>query len=105
MDLPELRAAMESHGPAWSRLLAQDLDPDVVLTEVDEDDGYTRTIAMGIQLAGSCNTAPITGARSAPPSRRSAWNRPPSTSWSSASRWAGSWRSHPRREAFPYIDW
>ena len=53
MDLSELRAAMETHGPAWSWLLAQDLDPDVVLTEVDEDDGYTRTIAMGIQVAGA----------------------------------------------------
>src|SRR5256885_5184061 len=51
MDLSELRAAMESHGPAWSRLLAQDLDPDAVLDEVDEDDGYERQIAMGIQLA------------------------------------------------------
>jgi len=51
MTLSELRAAMESHGPAWSRLLAQDLDPDAVLTEVDPDDGYTRTIAMGIELA------------------------------------------------------
>ena len=51
MDLSELRAAMESHGPAWSRLLAQDLDPDAVLDEVDEDDGYERHIAMGIQLA------------------------------------------------------
>jgi uncharacterized damage-inducible protein DinB len=49
--LPELRAAMESHGPAWSRLLAQDLDPDAVLDEVDENDGYERHIAMGIQLA------------------------------------------------------
>jgi len=51
MDLPELRAAMETHGPAWSWLLAQDLDPDAVLTEVDPDDGYTRTIVMGIELA------------------------------------------------------
>jgi uncharacterized damage-inducible protein DinB len=51
MDLSELRAAMESHGPAWSRLLAQDLDPDAVLDEVDEDDGYERHIAMSIQLA------------------------------------------------------
>jgi uncharacterized damage-inducible protein DinB len=42
---------MERNGPGWSRLLAQDLDPDVVLTEVDDDDGYTRTIAMGIELA------------------------------------------------------
>ena len=51
MHLSELRAAMESHGPAWSRLLAQDLDPDAVLDEVDENDGYERHIAMGIQLA------------------------------------------------------
>ena len=52
MDLSELRAAMESHGPAWSRLVAQDLDPDAVLDEVDDNDGYERHIAMGIQLAG-----------------------------------------------------
>jgi uncharacterized damage-inducible protein DinB len=51
MHLPELRAAMERHGPAWARLLAQDPDPDAVLDEVDEDDGYERNIAMGIQLA------------------------------------------------------
>jgi uncharacterized damage-inducible protein DinB len=51
MQLPELRAAMERHGPGWSRLLAQDLDPDAVLDEVDENDGYERHIAMGIQLA------------------------------------------------------
>ena len=53
MHLSELRAAMESHGPAWSRLLAQDLDPDAVLNEVDEDDGYERNITMGFQLAGA----------------------------------------------------
>jgi uncharacterized damage-inducible protein DinB len=51
MALSELRAAMETHGPGWSRLLAQDLDPDAVLDEVDENDGYERHIAMGIQLA------------------------------------------------------
>jgi uncharacterized damage-inducible protein DinB len=50
MHLSELRAAMESHGPAWSRFLARDLDPDAVLDEVDEDDGYERQIAVGIQL-------------------------------------------------------
>jgi uncharacterized damage-inducible protein DinB len=53
MQLSELRAAMESHGPAWSRLLAQDLDPDAVLNEVDEDDGYERNITMGIELAAA----------------------------------------------------
>src|SRR5688500_15334595 len=31
MGLPELRTAMERQGPAWSRLLGKDLDPDVVL--------------------------------------------------------------------------
>jgi uncharacterized damage-inducible protein DinB len=51
MPLSELRAAMESHSPAWSRLLAQDLDPDAVLNEVDDDDGYERNITMGIELA------------------------------------------------------
>jgi len=51
MHLPELRAAMDSHGLAWSRLLTQDLDPDALLNEVDEDDGYERNIAMGIELA------------------------------------------------------
>jgi uncharacterized damage-inducible protein DinB len=53
MDLSELRAVMESHSPAWSRLLSQDLDPDAVLNEVDEDDGYERNVAMGIQLAAA----------------------------------------------------
>jgi uncharacterized damage-inducible protein DinB len=52
VHLSELRAAMESHGAAWSRLLAQDLDPDAVLNEVDEDDGYERSITMGFQLGG-----------------------------------------------------
>lgn len=51
MDLTELRAAMERHGPGWSHLLEGDLDPDAMLDEVDENDGYERHIAMGIQLA------------------------------------------------------
>jgi uncharacterized damage-inducible protein DinB len=51
MGLPELRAAMQGHGAAWSRLLAQDPDPDAVLNEVDEDDGYEKDAPMGIRLA------------------------------------------------------
>lgn len=51
MDLPQLRAAMEGHGAAWSRILAQDLDPDVVLTEVDDDDGYQKHASIGIRFA------------------------------------------------------
>jgi uncharacterized damage-inducible protein DinB len=50
MDLPELRAAMESHGAAWSSLLAQDLDPDAV-TVRRRDDGSETHAPMGIRLA------------------------------------------------------
>src|SRR2546426_2348238 len=45
-----------------------------------------------------CTTGPIIGARSAPSSRRSAWNRRPSISGTSANRKAASSRSHPRPE-------
>ena len=51
MDLLELRAAMEADGTAWSTFLAQDLDPDTVLKEVDEDDGFEREATIGIRLA------------------------------------------------------
>jgi uncharacterized damage-inducible protein DinB len=50
MDLSELRAAMESHGPAWSRLLAEDLDPDAI-TVRRRDDGSETHAPMGIRLA------------------------------------------------------
>jgi uncharacterized damage-inducible protein DinB len=51
MDLSDLRAAMEANGDRWSRLLAKDLDPDIVLHEVDDDDGYERDVPVGVQLA------------------------------------------------------
>ncbi len=50
MDLPELRAVMEGHGAAWSRLLAEDLDPDAVLVR-RRDDGSETHAPMGIRLA------------------------------------------------------
>jgi uncharacterized damage-inducible protein DinB len=50
LELPEVRAVMERYGAAWSRLLAQDLDPDTVFTEHD-DDGYERDAPLGIRLA------------------------------------------------------
>ena len=50
-DLQELRAAMKRHGRAWSQLLVTDLDPDTILREVDDDDGYERHAPLGIQLA------------------------------------------------------
>jgi uncharacterized damage-inducible protein DinB len=51
MGLPELRAAMAANGLAWSRLLGEDLDPDAVLREVDDEDGYERQAPIGIRLA------------------------------------------------------
>lgn len=50
-DLLGLRAAMKSNGVAWLRLLGQDLDPNAVMKEVDEDDGYEKHAPIGIRLA------------------------------------------------------
>jgi len=50
MGLPELRAAMEANGAAWSRLLGEDLDPDAVLVR-RRDDGSETHAPMGIRLA------------------------------------------------------
>ena len=51
MDLDGLRAAIVSDGEAWTKLLATDTDPDVVVTEVDEDDGFERDAPVGVRLA------------------------------------------------------
>jgi uncharacterized damage-inducible protein DinB len=50
MALQELRAAMESHGAAWSGLLAQDLDPDAIVVR-HRDDGSETHAPMAIRLA------------------------------------------------------
>ena len=50
MGLPELRAVMERNGPAWSSLLAQDLDPDADIVRHRED-GSESHAPMGIRLA------------------------------------------------------
>jgi uncharacterized damage-inducible protein DinB len=51
MDLPALRGAMVSDGILWSELLAKDLNPDAMVHEVDEDDGYERDATIGVRLA------------------------------------------------------
>jgi uncharacterized damage-inducible protein DinB len=51
MDLRALRTAMERDGTAWVQLLDEDPDPEVVLKEVDESDGYERDAPVGIRLA------------------------------------------------------
>jgi len=50
MGLPELRAAMEGNGAAWSSLLPRDLDPDAVLVR-HRDDGSETHAPMSIRLA------------------------------------------------------
>ena len=50
MDLAQLRVQMESHGPAWAQLLAEDLDPTAVLVR-HRDDGSETSAPMSIRLA------------------------------------------------------
>ena len=49
--LAELDAAMARNGEGWLRVLAGDLDPDAVLVEIDENDGFRRDASLGIWLA------------------------------------------------------
>ena len=51
MNLRGLRTAMEANRAAWADLLASDTDPDRVVTEVDESDGFERDAPIGIRLA------------------------------------------------------
>jgi uncharacterized damage-inducible protein DinB len=51
LGLPELRAVMERHGHWWSAVLNEHRNPDAVLREIDEDDGYIRDAPLGIRLA------------------------------------------------------
>jgi uncharacterized damage-inducible protein DinB len=50
MDLIELRAEMQGHGDAWTQVLSQDVDPDVVLVR-RRDDGSETHAPVGIRLA------------------------------------------------------
>jgi len=50
MGLPELRTAMERNGASWSELVAQDLDPDVVVVRL-RDDGSESHAPLGVRLA------------------------------------------------------
>ena|SRR5436309_424384 len=51
LDLPELRAVAEREGAAWSAFLAENPDPEAIVKEIDETDGYERDASIGIRLA------------------------------------------------------
>jgi uncharacterized damage-inducible protein DinB len=42
---------MEADEIAWPRLLAENPDPDAVVHEIDESDGFERDAPFGIRLA------------------------------------------------------
>jgi len=50
MGLGELRAEMEADERAWNELLAADLDPGAVVTDVDEE-GYRRDASLRVRIA------------------------------------------------------
>ena len=50
MDLAELRAEMETNGPAWMEVLDEEIDPEEMLLRV-RDDGSSLLAPKGIRLA------------------------------------------------------
>ena len=55
MTAGELRAPTEALGAAWVRFLGQALDPDEMVEEVDDSDGFERTAPLAFRLAGTLN--------------------------------------------------
>jgi uncharacterized damage-inducible protein DinB len=53
MSLAESREVMERNGRGWAELIAGPLDPDAVVREVDENDGFQRWAPVGFRLAGT----------------------------------------------------
>ena len=53
MSLSEVRGVMERTGSGWTKFIAGPLDPDAVVREVDESDGFQRWAPVGYRLAGT----------------------------------------------------
>jgi uncharacterized damage-inducible protein DinB len=53
MSLAEARVVTERTGSGWAELIAGSLDPDAVVPEVDETDGYQRWAPVGFRLAAA----------------------------------------------------
>lgn len=55
LSLAEARVVMERNGSGWAEYLSRSLDPDEMVHEVDETDGYQRWAPIGFRLAGVLN--------------------------------------------------
>jgi uncharacterized damage-inducible protein DinB len=55
MSLADARVVMERNGPGWAEFISRSLDPDAVVQEVDETDGYQRWAPVGFRLAAALN--------------------------------------------------
>ena len=52
VSLAEARVIMERNGSGWAEYISRALDPDEMVHEVDETDGYERWAPIGFRLAG-----------------------------------------------------
>ncbi len=55
LSLSEARVVVERNGYGWAEYLSRPLDPDEMVHEVDETDGYERWAPVGFRLAGVLN--------------------------------------------------
>jgi uncharacterized damage-inducible protein DinB len=53
VSLAEARVVMERNGSGWAEFISRSLDPDAIVREVDETDGYERWAPVGFRLAGA----------------------------------------------------
>ncbi len=53
MLLSDARVVMERNGSGWAEFISRSLDPDAVVLEVDETDGYQRWAPVGFRLAAA----------------------------------------------------
>ena len=55
LSLAEARVVIERNGSGWAEYISRPLDPDEMVQEVDETDGYQRWAPVGFRLAGVLN--------------------------------------------------
>jgi uncharacterized damage-inducible protein DinB len=55
MSPAEARVVMERIGPGWAEFVSGSLDPDAVVREVDENDGFQRWAPVGFRVAQALN--------------------------------------------------